>query len=414
LAANSTTGKYTVKEAYAEVNVPLLRGLPLVELLSVNLATRYSDYSNFGNTTNSKASFMWKPIKDILTRGTIAQGFRAPTLADTFGGGSQSYDYYLDPCDSSLGEASRNAAVKVNCNAAGVPVNFRQKDQAGGNVTGEAQSPSPFQTGAGNSALVPETAKTKTLGIVFSPAALPGLTASIDWYNISIKNRITAIGAGDVLDGCYLRGVTSFCNQIRRDAATGQVNYLERGNANLGKQETEGFDFGLNYRLPAMSWGQVSFRSETTYLKSYKSKESDTSDWVEQAGDYAYNRLKSNFAFDWTKGDWGATFGTRYYSGIKDHCKSVAAAIECSNPTSEWSNGTGYDKKGGLFYNDLSVSYATPWKGTIMVGANNVFDVKPRIVYNAASSLGGNSSSASVDPDLPIDRFFWVRYNQSF
>lgn len=414
LAANSTTGKYTVKEAYAEVNVPLLRGAPLAELLSVNLATRYSDYSNFGNTTNSKASFMWKPVKDVLTRGTVAQGFRAPTLGDTFGGGSQSYDSYLDPCDSSLGAAATNAATKVNCNAAGVPVSFRQKNQAGNNVTGPAQTPSPFQGGAGNSALTPETAKTKTLGVVFSPAALPGLTASIDWYNISINNRITAVSATYVLNQCYVQGVSSFCNQIKRDATTGQVNYLERGNANLGKQETEGFDFGLNYRLPAMSWGQVSFRSETTYLKSYKIKSTDTSEWIDYAGEYAYYRLKSNFAFDWTKGDWGATFGTRYYSGIKTSCWDVATAVECNNPTGTWSGGTGYDKKGGLFYNDLSVSYATPWKGKIMVGANNVFNVKPRIVYDANSGFGGNSSSASVDPDLPIDRFFWVRYNQSF
>ena len=128
------------------------------ELLSVNVATRYSDYSNLGSTTNSKASFMWKPIKDLLTRGTYAEGFRAPTVGDTFGGGSQSYDTYLDACDSLYGDAKVNATTAANCAARGVPANFRQVNQAGTPVgAAGAQTPTPFNTGAGNTALTPET-----------------------------------------------------------------------------------------------------------------------------------------------------------------------------------------------------------------------------------------------------------------
>ncbi|HEX8480184.1 MAG TPA: TonB-dependent receptor plug domain-containing protein, partial [Telluria sp.] len=79
LAADTTEGRYTVKEAYLEVAIPLLKDLPFAQLLSLDLATRHSDYSNFGITNNSKASFMWKPVKDLLARGTWAEGFRAPT-----------------------------------------------------------------------------------------------------------------------------------------------------------------------------------------------------------------------------------------------------------------------------------------------------------------------------------------------
>ncbi|KAK0330525.1 hypothetical protein LTR94_032501, partial [Friedmanniomyces endolithicus] len=96
LAGNATYGRYTVREAYLEANVPLLKGVPFADLLSLNAATRYSDYSNFGSTTNSKFSFMWKPVRDVLTRGTYAEGFRSPTLGDTFGGGSQTFASYLD------------------------------------------------------------------------------------------------------------------------------------------------------------------------------------------------------------------------------------------------------------------------------------------------------------------------------
>jgi iron complex outermembrane receptor protein len=151
LAGNATYGKYTVREAYLEFNIPLLKSMPFVESLGIDIASRYSDYSNFGSTHNSKASLMWKPIRDLLARGTYAQGFRAPTLSDTFGGGSQSYDSYLDACDSLYGEAAKNPTVKARCAAAGVPANFRQVNQAGAAVPAAgAQSPVPFNTGAGN------------------------------------------------------------------------------------------------------------------------------------------------------------------------------------------------------------------------------------------------------------------------
>jgi len=414
LAAQSTVGDYSVKEAYVELAIPLLKNLPGAELLNLSLASRYSDYSNFGSTTNSKASFTWKPIGDLLVRGTVAQGFRAPTLSDTAGGGSQSFDSFLDPCDSKLGAAASNATAKANCAAAGLSSTFRQLNQAGSPVSAATQGLVPFLAGAGNADLKPETAKTTTLGFVLSPSAIKGLNVSLDWYKIAVDNRITGITASYELNQCYLYGVSSFCNKFKRDPLTGQVNYLERGNANLGKQETSGFDFGLNYRLPAFSWGQLNFKSETSYVSSYKVKSTDTADWIDYSGEYPYYKVKTNAIIDWSKGDWSASFGTRYYSGVKTDCWNVSPAVECNNPDGNWSGGTGYNKTSALIYNDLSVGFVTPWKGKFLVGANNVFNVKPRINYDANSGYGGPSSSASVDPDLPIDRFFWVRYNQSF
>jgi len=415
LVGYSTSGKFTVKEAYAELNVPLLKGAFLAESLALNLATRHSDYSNFGKTTNSKASFTWKPVKDLLTRGTVAEGFRAPSLGDNFGGGSQSFDSYLDPCDSAHGDAKSDPAVAARCLAAGVPANFRQKNQAGTAVgAGGAQTPFPFQTGAGNTTLTPETAKTKTLGLVFSPSALTGLTVALDWWDIAINNRIVTNTTPYVLGQCYIQGVQSFCSAITRDSGTGQVVALSRGNANRGFMETSGYDLSLNYKFPVTAWGQFNLRSESTYLSSFRERGTADAEWQNYAGDYGYERFKSNVNVDWSKGDWGVTFGTRYYSAVKTNCWDTDDASTCSNPTDTWSQGTGYDKPSAQIYNDLSVSYKTSWKGTIMVGANNVFDVKPRIVLDANSNFGGNSSASSVDPDRPLDRFFWVRYSQAF
>jgi iron complex outermembrane receptor protein len=408
LAGNPTYGRYTVKEAYAELNVPVLKGKPFAELLSFNLASRYSDYSNFGDTTNSKISFMYKPTKDILTRGTWAEGFRAPTLGDTFGGGQQSFDKFLDPCDTRFGEASRDPAVQARCVAAGTNATYRQVDQSGTPVdsTGGAQGLTAFMSGAGNSFLQPETAVTKTLGFVYSPSFLPGFSGSLDWYNIKVKNRITGISAAYVANECFINGSADFCSVIKRDPATGQISALSRGNANLGEMETEGFDVALSYRLPRTQYGQFSVRNETSYVDTFRTRSTADSEWNNYAGEYLTNRVKSNTNLDWNLGNWSATWGMRYYSPVKDQCWDVD--VECNMPEAETTWGTGANKLGSLVYHDLSVGYKTSWNGRILVGVNNFLNKKPRIVYNT------QASAASVDADMPLERFFYVRYTQNF
>jgi iron complex outermembrane receptor protein len=412
LAGNPTHGKYTVKEAYAELNIPVLKGMPFAELLSFDLATRHSDYSNFGTANNSKGSFMWKPAKDLLARGTYAQGFRAPTVGDTFGGGEQTYDTYVDPCDSAYGQRA-TAGVDARCVAAGAAAGFRQKDVTGTPITdaGGTQSIAPFTAGAGNTALQPERAKTKTLGFVYSPSYLPGFSTSLDWYNINVTNLISAISATQVAEYCYVQGVQSYCNAIVRDKATGQITNLARGNANLGALETEGFDLTLNYRLPRTKYGQFALRSDSTFVTKYRTKADDTADWSSSLGEYdengnAYYRLKSNLTLDWNLGNWSASWTARFFGGVKDKCYSKTES--CSNVGGAANWGSDYNKMGAMVYNDMSVSYKTSWKGQFTVGANNVFDKEPR------TTILGAASSSAVDANLPIDRFIYARYNQAF
>ena len=410
LAGNPTSGKYQVREAYLETNIPILKGVRFVDMLSLNLASRYSDYSNFGSTRNSKASFMWKPNKDLLVRGTWAQGFRAPTVGDTFGGGSQSYDTYLDPCDTEFGEAAGNAAVAARCAAAGAGAGFRQKGQT--KVIESArgtQSIAPFMSGEGNASLQPERAKTNTLGFVYSPAAVPGLSGSLDWYNIKVTNLITGLTANDIVNYCYTQNIGAYCSSIVRNAE-GQIVNLAHGNVNMGELETEGYDLSLSYRFPTTQYGRFTLRSDSSFVTKYVRTPGDGSDQISYLGEYdeggyAYYRAKSNISLDWSRGDWSATWTARYFGRVKDQCYNKTS---CANLDGTANFGTGYNKLGSMVYNDVSVSYKTAWNGTIMVGANNVFDKNPR------TTVLGAASSSAVDANLPIDRFIYVRYNQAF
>ena len=420
LAGRATNASYDIKEVYGELNIPLLKKVPGAQELSVDLASRYSDYSNFGGTTNSKGSIKWKPIQDMLVRGTVAQGFRAPTLGDTFGGGQQTFDAYLDPCDTTRGAAHTDATTAANCLAKGVSPTFRQVNQAGNPVTGSTQGISPFNAGAGNATLQPETALTKTFGIVYSPSQVSGLTMSADWFRINVNNAITAIGAQYVLDQCYVKNNPTFCSTIVRSPATGMVTYLERGNLNLAAIMTEGIDYSVAYQFPKSSLGSFKIGVDATYLIHYKQKSTPDAAWEEFATTLPYFRLKANIPLDWSKGDWSVRFMTHYFSKAKDQgwdCEpdDPSTSVECSNPSGVTdAYGTGYNEKKARIFNDLSVTWKTPWKGSIQIGSNNVFNVKPRIEYQMGPAGAAASSGSSVDPNMPLDRFIYARYSQSF
>ncbi|KAB7776242.1 TonB-dependent receptor [Xanthomonas sp. LMG 12460] len=409
LAAAPTTGKYKTNEAYLELMIPVLKDVPFAKELSFDVASRYSDYDRFGNTTNSKFSLTWKPVEDLLVRGTYGKGFRAPTLDDTFGGGSQSFDPFTDPCDARFGQLS-TPAVAARCASEGLSTNFRQTDNAGRPVSArETQSNSAFQAGVGNATLQPEYSKTRTVGLVFSPHWVQGLDFSLDWYKISISNVITAVSATYVLNQCY-NGVTSFCNYTR-DAATGQVVSLSRGNTNLGALETEGYNFVANYRLPEFAVGQFSLRLDSNYLVAFRQQSDKGSPWNDYAGYWNYPRVRATLGVNWVKGDLSASWNLRYYGGYRDYCQY---AEECNEPDYQtpnagWGGGVGANKKGAITYQDVSMTWSAPWNGAVTVGARNVWNKQPPITYSLT-----NNSSSSIDPMLDYDRYLFMQYTQRF
>ena len=92
--------------------------LPVTANLSFNVAARHDDYSDFGGTSNPKASFRWQPTKQLMFRGSASTGFRAPTLFDRYGyrlpgATSLSTSKWDDPllCPGTTGMAGTGTAV---------------------------------------------------------------------------------------------------------------------------------------------------------------------------------------------------------------------------------------------------------------------------------------------------------------
>jgi iron complex outermembrane recepter protein len=417
LASAPTNGRYDVNEAYLELDVPVLRDLPGVRELGINIASRYSHYSNFGSTVNNKYSVRWRPIDDVLIRGTYAEGFRAPTIDDLYGGTGQSFETFLDPCDTAFGAAATNASVAARCAAAGVPANYRQKDQAGNPITSNAggQSPTAFLSGS-NSQLKPETSVTRTFGLVYSPHYVEGLDVTLDYYDIRLTNAIAAVDASDILNFCYVQNVSSFCDRFARNGA-GVITSLNESLANLGSIDTQGYDVGIHYRLPETPIGTFRVASDSTYLVKYDTTSGPGQVTNTLAGfmnnEEGLYRVRSNLQLDWDYKQFGASWTVRYYSGLKDSCWSVSPAVECSNPTytNPWIGSFGIAQKGSVAFNDLQLRYTAPWKGTFTFGVNNIFNKQGPLYYNVTLAGAG---SPPYNPAFDYDRYFYVSYDQKF
>ncbi len=413
LAGGVTAGGYSLDEIYLEFNVPILADVPFAKELSIDVAGRYSDYSTFGDTINSKFGLKWKPIDDLLVRGTYATGFRAPTVEDLYGGTGQTFDSFTDPCDSTFGAAVYNPSVAAACAADGVPANFRQQASGGVNATGPgSQSNYAFESGSYDQ-LQPETSKTYTFGAVYSPSWVEGLDISLDWWKIRIDNVIAAESVTSILNQCYVLGIASACDRFERGTAgarsRNQVTEVTRTLINGGYQETSGYDFGVAYRLPETSFGQFKVDWKSTYVDylEYK-RDTEATTPIEQFTGWGANfRVRSNLNLDWNLGDFGATWTARYYSGMKEAC---AYDDECNLPdfASPYTQIQPTRSVGSNTFHDVQFRYNTPWNATVAVGANNVFDHEGPVMYSKPNSdftyYGG----------FDIGRFYYLKYSQRF
>ncbi|WP_342316089.1 TonB-dependent receptor [Lysobacter sp. FW306-1B-D06B] len=407
-----TAGGYKLDEYYLELAVPVLADLPGAKLLDFSLATRYSDFSNFGNTLNSKFGFRWKPIDDLMVRGNWSEGFRAPTINNLYAGNQDSFESYDDPCDARTGQLG-NPQVAARCASEGVSPTFTRSQR---------QTAEAF-TWTSNDNLQPETSTTKTLGFVYNPSWLEGFDISLDWYEIKIENAISRPEAQFILDKCYAGTAGEqavYCGLYSRDpaypGAPNTITNLEMPLLNLAEYNVEGWDMTVNYKFPETSFGKFAITWDTAYTSNWSTKATVDSVEEQRQGLYLpqdpYWRIKSNMYLDWTYGDFGATWGMRYKSGLYETCvldndEGLADAY-CSDPdrvTAEGPSPRNY--LGAVTYHDIQVRYNTPWNATVSVGANNVFDKEPPTSYSSPYN--------NFDPqyDLP-GAFYYVQYRQRF
>jgi outer membrane receptor protein involved in Fe transport len=257
-AAPDINGKFDVYEGFAEVIAPIISDRPFFQELQLEAGIRRSHYTigapanRSFNTTTWKVAGSWSPVRDIKFRGAYNHAVRAPNIGELFTPVTVGLvALTADPCQ--LGNPVGNAALTAVCIAQGAPAGSIGGIPAP--ISGQAN-----QSTGGNALLNPETAKTWTVGGVIRPSFIPGLTATVDYYNVKIKDAITTPSASDVIGLCFnnvsaASATDPNCTNIRRNPGTGGLSGnpattfgLPRFLSNQGTLSTDGVDFTLDYR----------------------------------------------------------------------------------------------------------------------------------------------------------------------
>lgn len=408
-ARQPTRGAYSVEEAYVEFDLPILSDVAAAKLLSFQLATRYSDYDTFGDTTNSKVGMKWQPMDDLLIRATYSEGFRAPSIVELFQGQSDSFPTLSDPCSNYTTNPDPN--VVANCQADGVPAGYTQPN------------PQIRITVGGNPDLGPEETESNTVGFVYNPSYVENLTVSLDWYQIDITGAVGTTGAQNILDECYTRapGDRALCEFIDR-GSLGQVDDLFNGRLNLDVLSTEGSDLNVRYAFDT-DYGKFKINWDTSYVHENGQEFTDSTgatsfeNFAGRAGDrIVLPRIRSNMFVDWTLGDWDVSWSSRYIHATVENCDLGTGAADnafedqlCSMINDPADPADNENRLGGTTYHDLRVSYAlADWDARVSVGINNVGDKEPPVSYSTFAN--------SFDPtmyDVP-GRFYYLSVNKNF
>lgn len=262
-AAPTFEGGYQVYEGYGELIVPLIADKPLFESLTVEGGLRYSSYkvdavgSPSYDTWTYKAGGSWEPVSGVKFRGNYQRAVRAPNINELFSPVATALtNLSYDACAGAA--PVTNANLRAVCLAQGAPAAS----------IGSIQKPTSSQanfTGGGSLDLRPEKSDSYTVGIVLQPNFVPGLSISVDYYNISIKDAISQPTAGDAYNMCFGdqagTGITATsaaslaCTVIRRNPATGALDGdpattpgLLIMPSNAGTILTDGIDLSVNYR----------------------------------------------------------------------------------------------------------------------------------------------------------------------
>lgn len=361
IPAQPASGRITVKEAYGELRVPLLADMPFFHRLDASVAARVFDYSTSGSGETYKAGLSWRPVEELLFRGSYGEGFRSPSIGELFGTASRFDQEVTDPCSGF--SAATPANVRANCIARGVPAN--------GSYT--QLNPQISVVTSGNRNLKPETSESWNFSGVWEPSILKdtawsrNVSLEVAYSNIKLDKAIQAQNGQALLDRCAQTGDALACATITR-TASGQVAGIANPLINIGGIQTRALDINLVWTSPEWDVGQFGARWYTTRLLEFTEfvPTSAGLSAVEREGtergspDQAYPKTKSTLMLDWDKADFGATLTGRYLSRVQ----------EAGDP----------NKLEARTYVDAQLRW-TPSKLTdglaFAIGVNNLFDKDP-------------------------------------
>ncbi|MEH6462681.1 MAG: TonB-dependent receptor [Shewanella psychromarinicola] len=359
-ALGEDKGDFDVNEIFAEVTLPLLADLPMVRQLDLDLAVRYADYSTIGNATTWKTGLSWEVDDQLRLRTTYSEAIRAPNISELYGSASQNFFNVNDSCRAkNLNDLADPTLRQANCTALGIPAGF---DADYDDKTLEGLS-------GGNRELKAEESKSYTLGVVYQPDYIDGLSITTDYWNIEIENAISAVGAQDIIDRCVdsPSGVDNeYCSLITRDPTSHEITQIRQFSLNIASLEAAGIDFDIGYIFEAFNGDVRTNLIATRLLKRKDFSFQDEPDTFEElAGTAGYAEWQANWSLGYSINSWDVNWRTRYVEGVSLYTDKELALNANPNSNMEFSD---------YFISDVAVTYNFDSGIKLKFGIDNLFN----------------------------------------
>lgn len=379
-------GSFKAEEIYFEAGVPILEGAGLIRTLNADLGFRRSDYDTSGDVDTWKIGVVADVGDYVRLRGGFNRAIRAANVNELFSTQQIALWSGEDPCAGATPEFTQAQCANTGVSATQY-----------GNIP-ESPADQYNQFIGGNENLNPEEADTVTFGFVVTP--LDNLTASIDYYQIEIEERIGTIGASTTLRFCGLTGDPSLCTKVNRNATSGDLwlgsdpnvaGHVENVNANFGELSWRGINLNATYNQPifrgtlsASINGTHRLEAEVAPLPGVNPAATyDCAGVINTSCDPMpewRHTARVSYAQDW----WMASLRWRYIGEV-DYENT-----DGTPGTTDKRLGSGLDAEN---YFDLTASL-DPWDNiNFTLGVNNIFDEEPPLVGGTlqlnANTVGG-------------------------
>lgn len=386
-SAGRTKGSDTIKEAFAELEVPILKGAKLAESLTLNLSGRFSDYKSYGGSSTYKVGLNWQVLPSVRLRVSDGTSFRAPALYELFLADQTSFlgQDSVDPC---LNWGRNPASVRaMNCAKEGVPPTY--------NAAGASSA--TIYTGGGKGKLEAETSKSRTLGLILTPSFV-NLNIAIDYFDIEINNQVTQYGSGNIVSACYGSPdypKSDFCALFKRDTdpkstTAWSITSVTDNYVNVQNQAQRGIDLTTRY-THEFTASKLSIDSQFSWILDWTTQLL-SQNTIENNGFVGYPAFNGGVNVKLEKGD------LTYYWGMDVVGKSSNTGYFGKDIfRGYWgTNASIFRKQQSEFQITHNISVRKRFdKWSALVGVQNLFDEQPPHLSDGVTTRVGNTALSS-------------------
>jgi len=374
-----TEGSLYANAVFVEVLAPVWDNGS--QALDIKAGLRQDEWNQFDGETTWQVGFELQAVESLKFRATAGTIFRVPTISDLFGGTSDSFPTYFDPCIPAAGNP-----LPPGCDRVGVQFDSQLLAKVGGNEL-----------------LIPETGETFTAGVVWTPQfGDSDLSVTVDYWQVDLEDGISSLGVQFILDDCYLSNNQTSCDLVTRRADYSIAQVID-GSLNVADQGAQGIDSEIRYTFDsaigqweaALLWSHLLERTKTPFPGADEEDLSGryTNKTGEDGGAYATDKF--NYSIQWFRNDFSVGYLGEYISELDTLDAGLigdyAYVVE------------------DQLYHDLVANYSFASTGTtIAAGVTNLTDEEPPYI-----DLGFNAKTEPATYRM-FGRGYYLRLTQSF